>query len=110
MISKNPFIASRSMYVKWSTLTSVRWLKAKYRTRPVLEIMDIVETTTSHDSAASSSKRTRDSSSSPQEGGGKDAVDEKPSRKALLAARLKEVEVSFPVANQDRVLMSLATS
>lgn len=94
MMTRNPFIASRSMYVKLSTLASVRWLKAKYRTRPVLEIMNIVETTTSHDSAESSSKRKRDSSSLPQEGCGKDAIDEKPSRKALLAARLKEVEVS----------------
>jgi len=94
MISRNPFIASRSMCVKLSTLTSVRWLKAKYRTRPVLEIMNIVEPTTPHDLAESSSKRKRDSSSLPQEGGGKDAADEKPSRKALLAARLKEVEVS----------------
>ena len=72
----------------------MRWLKAKYRTRPVLEIMNIVEPTTPHDLAESSSKRKRDSSSLPQEGGGKDAADEKPSRKALLAARLKEVEVS----------------
>lgn len=102
MISRSLFIASRSMYVKLSTLTSVRWLKAKYRTRPVLEIMNIVEPTTPHDSAGSSSKRKRNSSGLDQEGGGDDAIDEKPSRKALLAARLKEVEVSSSVAKQSQ--------
>jgi len=102
MISRSLFIASRSMYVKLSTLTSVRWLKAKYRTRPVLEIMNIVEPTTLHDSAGSPSKRKRNSSGLDQEGGGDDAIDEKPSRKALLAARLKEVEVRSLSGNESQ--------
>ena len=70
-------------------------LISQYRTRPVLEIMNIVDALVPQSPAAQpGASRKRKQTDLSTEGEIETVEDTKPARKALLAARLKELEVS----------------